>query len=238
MKPKSVVLISGGLDSTVSLAWAFNDSEPQLGISVEYGQKHVREIESARAVCEHYNLNHQLIDLTCLGAVLSTYHGSALVDETEPLPQNRRMSEMTARVPRSYVPGRNTILLSIAQSICEALNCDEIYTGFNAVDFSGYPDCRPIFVEAWNHLAHYATKRGYDNNPICARAPIINRSKASVVRTGIDLHAPLHLTWSCYNGGKLPCGTCDSCIIRWNAFQDNQLDDPIGAYEQIPRRST
>ena len=147
------------------------------------------------------------------------------------------MSEMTARVPRSYVPGRNTIMLALAQSIAEASGADQIYTGFNAVDFSGYPDCRPIYVEAWNHLARYATKRGYEGNPITLVAPIVNKAKASVVRTGLDLNAPLHLTWSCYTGGEQPCGECDSCIIRWNAFKECGIDDPAGAYAVTPYRS-
>lgn len=237
MKPKSVVLLSGGLDSCVALACAYEDTDPVLALSVYYGQKHQRELKSAVQICEHYKLDHELVDLCDLGNILADMHATALIDREEKLPSGRRMSEMTARVPRSYVPGRNTILLAIAQSIAEALNADEIYCGFNAVDFSGYPDCRPIFVEAFNHLAHYSTKRGYENNPIILRAPVINLSKASVVRRGLDLGAPLGFTWSCYNGGERPCGTCDSCIIRWNAFKENGVDDPSGAYEVIPHRS-
>src|SRR5437660_9938098 len=129
---------------------------------------------------------------------------------------------MTSRVPRSYVPGRNTIMLAIAQSIAEAHDVDTIITGFNAVDFSGYPDCRPIFVSAWNHLARYATSRGYqDNRPIEVLAPIINSSKASVVDYAKRYNAPLHLTWSCYEGGPLACRRCDSCRIRLDAFKEN-----------------
>jgi len=237
LKPKCVVLLSGGLDSTVALASAYEDSEPVMCINVDYGQKHVRELQSALDVCEHYHVNYTLINLCSLGDTLSVLHATALIDPDEQLPKNRRMSEMTARVPRSYVPGRNTILLSIAQSICEALDADEIYTGFNAVDFSGYPDCRPIFVEAWNHLAHYSTRRGYYNSPITLRAPIINLAKHSIVRKGVELGAPLSLTWSCYAGGNSPCGECDSCIIRWNAFQECGLDDPVGPYTHIPHRS-
>jgi 7-cyano-7-deazaguanine synthase len=237
MLPKSIVLLSGGLDSCVALACAFEDSGPVLCLSVNYGQKHVRELRAAEDVAAYYKLKHTVLDLTTFGNVLADLHATALVDPEEALPSGRRMSEMTARVPRSYVPGRNTIMLALAQSVAEGLNADEIYCGFNAVDFSGYPDCRPIFVEAWNHLSHYSTKRGYENNPITLRAPIINLAKASVVRRGVDLRAPLELTWSCYNGGERPCGTCDSCIIRWNAFQENGIDDPTGAYENVPFRS-
>lgn len=237
MKPKSVILLSGGLDSCVALACAREESEVIMAINFDYSQKHIREVQSAVDIAAYYTLACTYLDLTAVGTTLSFLHGSALLDPDEPLPQKRRMSEMTARVPRSYVPGRNTVMLAIAQSIAEALNADEIYCGFNAVDFSGYPDCRPIYVEAWNHLAHYATKRGYEGSPIILRAPVLNLGKASVIRRGLELHAPLHLTWSCYAGGSQPCGTCDSCIIRWNAFQENKLDDPIGVYEVIPHRS-
>jgi 7-cyano-7-deazaguanine synthase len=237
LKPKSVALLSGGLDSCVALACAYEDSDPICAVSFDYGQKHVKELSSAEAITDHYKLRHYLINLSTVGDVLADLHATALVDPDEALPSKRRMSEMTARVPRSYVPGRNTMMLAITQSIAEGLNADEIYCGFNAVDFSGYPDCRPIFVEAWNHVARYSTKRGYENNPIILRAPIINLAKASVVRRGVDLRAPLGLTWSCYNGGPRPCGVCDSCIIRWNAFQENGLDDPIGGYNVVPHRS-
>jgi 7-cyano-7-deazaguanine synthase len=236
-KPKSVALLSGGLDSCVALAIAREESEVVMALTVYYGQKHRRETESAIAIAGHYDLEHHIITLNDLGDILSSLHASALVDPTEALPHGRRMSAMTARVPRSYVPGRNTIMLSLAQSVAEALNADEIYCGFNAVDFSGYPDCRPIFVEGWNHLAHYSTKRGYEGNPIVLRAPIINLSKASVVRRGLDLGAPLQLTWSCYTGGERPCGLCDSCIIRFNAFGECGVEDPCGPYENVPHRS-
>jgi 7-cyano-7-deazaguanine synthase len=234
MLPNSIVLLSGGLDSCVALACAFDDSTPLLCLSVNYGQKHVRELRAAEDVAAHYKLKHIVLDLTTFGNVLQDLHASALVDPETPLPVRRRMSEMGANIPASYVPGRNTIMLALAQSIAEGLNADEIYCGFQATDFNGYPDTRPIFVEAWNHLSHYATKRGYYNNPIVLKAPVINLAKRSVVNRGLLLHAPMHLTWSCYTGGERPCGLCDSCIIRFNAFRDNNIDDPIGAYENQP----
>lgn len=234
---KSICLLSGGLDSCVASAIAMQDTEVFAFLSVLYGQKHVKEIEAAHNIANHFNRPHFTIEIPTLGQYLAQLHATALVDPDESLPQGRRMSEMTARVPRSYVPGRNTIMLALAQSLAEASNCDYIYTGFNAVDFSGYPDCRPIFVEAWNHLAHYSTKRGYENDPIELRAPIVQFAKASVIRRGLDLDAPLALTWSCYEGGTNPCGLCDSCIIRWNAFQENGIDDPVGPYQNIPHRS-
>jgi len=236
-KPKSVALLSGGLDSCVALAIAREESEVVSCLNVSYGQKHVKELDSALAISKHYKIPLYQMGMLDLGFLLGSLHATALIDKSEALPTNRRMSAMTAAVPRSYVPGRNTIMLALAQSIAEALDADEIYCGFNAVDFSGYPDCRPIYVEAWNHLARYATKRGYENREITVRAPIINFGKASVVRRGLDLSAPLHLTWSCYTGGERPCGECDSCIIRWNAFAECGMIDPTGPYEVMPHRS-
>jgi 7-cyano-7-deazaguanine synthase len=234
---KSVALLSGGLDSCVALAIAKEETDVVAAINVDYSQKHIKEVVSAGQIAAHYGVKIYYLSLASFGDILTSLHATALVDPTEALPQSRRMSEMTAKVPRSYVPGRNTIMLALAQSVAEALHADEIYCGFNAVDFSGYPDCRPIFVEAWNHLAHYATKRGYENNPIILRAPIVNLGKASVVRRGLDLGAPLQLTWSCYTGGDRPCGLCDSCIIRWNAFGNCGVEDPCGPYENTPHRS-
>ena len=231
---KSICLLSGGLDSCVAAAIAREDTEVLMCLTVAYGQKHVREIKAAEEIAKFWKLRWEFIPLRHFGRLLAELHASALVDPGEALPTDRRQSEMTARVPRSYVPGRNTILLALAQSVGEALDVDFIYCGFNAVDFSGYPDCRPIFVQCWNGLARVATKRGYENNPIDLVAPIINSSKASVVRQGADLGAPLHLTWSCYAGGDRPCGRCDSCIIRYAAFRECGLTDPAGPYEHEP----
>jgi 7-cyano-7-deazaguanine synthase len=235
---RSIVLLSGGLDSCVACAIAKEETDVIGSVTVNYGQKHVREINSALRISQHYAIPHFDVYMGGFGDTLSMLHATALIDKSEDLPSDRRMSEMTAAVPRSYVPGRNTIMLALAQSLAEALDADCIYTGFNAVDYSGYPDCRPIFVEAWNHLARYATKRGYQNRPIELRAPIVNLSKASVVRRGLDLAAPLALSWSCYQGGDKPCGRCDSCVIRWAAFHDQGMKDPIGEYETEPKHTT
>ena len=228
MPQSAVALMSGGLDSTtaIAVAEAEHDTEVKVGVSVLYGQKHDREVRAAQAVAQYYSIQHITIDLRSLGAVIRG--ASALLNPDEPLPHDRALSEMTARVPRSYVPGRNTIMLAIAQSIAEAYDLETIITGFNAVDFSGYPDCRPIFVDAWNHLARYATRRGYqDQKPILCLAPIINSSKASVVALGREYGAPFELTWSCYEGGSRACGRCDSCRIRLDAFKENKMEDPI-----------
>lgn len=235
---RTLALLSGGLDSCVALASCKADGEnPVAALSVIYGQKHVKEIQAAKDVALHYDLDHYIIDLgvnfaECIGK------STALINKEEALPSARRMSEMTAHVPRSYVPGRNTIFLGLAQSVAEAHDIDQICCGFNAVDYSGYPDCRPHFVLSWNNMARYATKKGYiDNRPIDVKAPIIEMSKASVVDLGLRLGAPLHLTWSCYRGSELPCGTCDSCIIRANAFWAIGKEDPVGPYQVTPYKS-
>jgi 7-cyano-7-deazaguanine synthase len=235
MKNDALVLLSGGLDSCVATAVAKEEGlNPVLALNVFYGQRHAREEDSFYLVANHYGLKVALVDISSLAE--SIKHGSALLNKDEELPTDRAMSAMTARVPRTYVPGRNTIFLALAQSIAEANGIGNIVVGANAVDFSGYPDCRPIFVSAWNNLARYATKAGYEENkPIEVVAPIINMGKASVVYHGRRLSAPLELTWSCYAGGKKACGRCDSCIIRWNAFVANGLVDPI-EYEFEPEK--
>jgi 7-cyano-7-deazaguanine synthase len=226
-KQRALALVSGGLDSATAIAVAIEEGyQVEIGLTVQYGQRHAREVQSAIAVCEHYRLREHFTLAIDLGDIIEG--SSALLNPDEPLPVDRALSAMTARVPRSYVPGRNTIMLALAQSIAEAYELDFIITGFNAVDFSGYPDCRPIFVSAWNNLAHYATRRGYEqNDPIEVYAPIITKSKASVVAAGLALNVPYHLTWSCYEGRDLACGRCDSCLIRRDAFKENHVEDPI-----------
>jgi 7-cyano-7-deazaguanine synthase len=235
MPQSAVALMSGGLDSTtaIAVAEAEHDTEVKVGVSVLYGQKHHREIRAAEEIANYFGFKHYTVNIGDLGDIIR--ESSALLNKNEPLPHDRALSEMTARVPRSYVPGRNTIMLAIAQSIAEAYDLQCIITGFNAVDFSGYPDCRPIFVDAWNHLARYATRRGYqDNRPVSVLAPIINSSKASVVAIGRSLNVPFQLTWSCYEGLQKACGRCDSCRIRLDAFKENKMVDPIEYEPRMP----
>lgn len=224
---ESLVLMSGGLDSCVATAVAIEEGlKPVLALNVHYGQRHAREEESFFKVAEHFKLKVVQVDIGSLADSIA--HATALLNREEELPSDRAMSAMTARVPRTYVPGRNTIFLALAQSIAEANEIEKIVIGANAVDFSGYPDCRPIFVNAWNNLARYATRVGYEGNkPIEVVAPIINMAKSTVVFHGKRLKAPLELTWSCYAGGEKACGRCDSCRIRWNAFVANGWVDSL-----------
>jgi 7-cyano-7-deazaguanine synthase len=231
---KAIVLLSGGLDSCVAAAMAREDGiELVAALNVFYGQRHAREIKSFLEVAKYFRMDPIQLDISPIAQMIG--HATALIGTDEELAQDRPMSSMTAKVPRTYVPGRNTIFLAVAQSIAEARDLDNIVVGFNAVDFSGYPDCRPIFVNAWNELARYATTQSYiQNRPIEVVAPIIQMSKASVVHHGLRLKAPLEKTWSCYAGGEKACGRCDSCRIRWNGFAVNgQGIDPI-KYEVVP----
>lgn len=231
----ALILMSGGLDSCVATAVAVEEGlNPVLALNVHYGQRHEREEESFFKVADFYKLKAVQVDISSLAD--SIRHATALLNKEEALPEDRAMSAMTARVPRTYVPGRNTIFLSLAQSIAEANEIGSIVIGANAVDFSGYPDCRPIFVSAWNNLARYATRVGYEGNkPIEVVAPIINMAKSTVVFHGRRLKAPLGMTWSCYAGGERACGKCDSCRIRWNAFVANGWVDEI-EYEFEPEK--
>lgn len=232
---RALILMSGGLDSCVATAVAIEDGlKPVLALNVHYGQRHAVEENCFFAIAGYYGLKPLQVDISSVAE--SIKHATALLNKEEKLPEDRAMSAMTARVPRTYVPGRNTIFLALAQSIAEANEIENIVIGANAVDFSGYPDCRPIFVSAWNNLARYATRVGYEKNkPIEVVAPIINWSKASVVSHGRRLKAPMQLTWSCYAGGKKACGRCDSCRIRWNAFVANGIEDPV-PYEFEPEK--
>lgn len=217
---KAVVLLSGGLDSTTTLAQALADGCEVTAISFRYGQRHTKELVSAENVCKHYNVDHVVIDLD-----LSSFR-SALTrfDIDVPLDREGKLDE---KIPITYVPARNITFLSIAAGLCESIDADRIYIGANAVDYSGYPDCRPEFFEAFQNMLSKGTKAGVEGNPIKIMTPILYDSKADIVRRGKRLGAPLHLTWSCYNGGEKACGHCDSCRLRLKGFEEAGYKDEI-----------
>lgn len=217
---KAVVLLSGGLDSTTTLAQAIEDGCEVTAISFRYGQRHTKELDSARAVCQHYGIDHVVIDLD-----LSSFR-SALTREDIDVPMDRE-GKLDEEIPITYVPARNITFLSIAAGLCESVDADRIYIGANVVDYSGYPDCRPEFFEAFEAMLAKGTKAGVEGNPIRIMLPILNDSKADIVRRGKALGAPLHLTWSCYNGGEKACGHCDSCRLRLKGFEDAGYRDEI-----------
>ena len=220
LMPKAVVLLSGGLDSTTTVAKALADGCEVTAISFRYGQRHTRELVSAENVCRHYGIAHTIIDLN-----LSSFR-SALTREDLDVPMDRE-GELDAEIPITYVPARNIIFLSIAAGLCESMDADRIYIGANVVDYSGYPDCRPEFFRAFEDMISKGTKAGVEGNPIKVVTPILDMSKADIVRLGKELGAPLHLSWSCYNGGDRACGHCDSCRLRLKGFEEAGFRDEI-----------
>jgi len=219
--PRGVVLLSGGLDSSTACAVAARECEGLYALSFDYGQSLVRELECARNIARHFDaVEHRTIrlDLAAIG-------GSALTDPTVPIPLDRDENEME-NIPSSYVPARNTIFLSVALAWAEVLDADAIYIGVNALDYSGYPDCRPEYVEAFRRMAELATKRGIEGRPMEIRAPLLLLGKSDIIRLGLQLGVPYGLTWSCYAGGESPCGRCDSCILRARAFHELGITDP------------
>ncbi len=217
----AVVLLSGGLDSTTCLAQAVADGTNPIALSFRYGQRHTKELKSAAAVADYFHVKHIIIDLD-----LSMFH-SALTDMTLNVPENRDEGAMGSDIPITYVPARNIIMLSVAAGICESFGADKIYIGVNSVDYSGYPDCRPEFIEAFEKAINKGTKAGVEGHPIKIVAPIQNASKCDIVKLGKKLGAPLHLTWSCYEGGEKACGKCDSCQLRLKGFADAGYKDEI-----------
>ena len=220
--PSAVVLLSGGLDSYTAAAILQRDGFDVSALSVVYGQRHAREIESARAVARVLNLREHLevrVDLAAIG-------GSALTADT-PVPKDRTMD--AAVIPSTYVPARNTVFLSLALAWAEVLEARDIAIGANALDYSGYPDCRPEYLEAFERLAGLATRAGIEGARFRIHAPLLHMSKAEIVRTGLSLGLDYGLTHSCYDpdpAGR-PCRRCDSCVLRAKGFAEAGVDDPL-----------
>ena len=218
---KAVVLLSGGLDSTTTLAQAIADGNEVTALSFRYGQRHSKELISASNVAKFYGIRHVIVDLD-----LSMFR-SALTMKDIDVPENRDESQMGKDIPVTYVPARNVIMMSVAAGLCESVDADRIYIGANVVDYSGYPDCRPEFFDAFENMINVGTKAGVAGHPIKIETPILRCSKADIVRLGKKLGAPLHLTWSCYEGGEKACGRCDSCQLRLRGFEEAGYKDEI-----------
>jgi 7-cyano-7-deazaguanine synthase len=218
---RAVVLLSGGLDSTVALCWALGQGWEAEALAVSYGQRHIRELSSARAVARSLGVPfHQVsLRLPWLGV-------SSLVDKAKPLPRVPLSRIGTGGIPSTYVPGRNTVFLSLAASLADSISARAIVIGANSLDFSGYPDCRPEFARAFERTARLGTRVGAEGGRIRVLAPLQRLDKAGIVRLGLRLKAPLALTWSCYAGGAGPCGRCDSCRLRGRGFKVAGLPDP------------
>ena len=217
--PGELVILSGGLDSTVCMALADREREggALLALSFDYGQRHANELDHAAGVAGHYRAEHLIVHLDT-----SAWGGSALTDESIDIPTGGTEEG----IPATYVPARNSIFLAVSLGVAEARQLDAVWLGVNAIDYSGYPDCRPEFIEAFRGVAATGQKRGVEGDPIRISAPLIELTKAEIVRLGRELDAPLALTWSCYRGGTHPCGQCDACLLRARGFAEAGVDDP------------
>jgi len=220
----AVVLSSGGLDSTTAMAIAINEGFGIYSLSFFYGQRHAFEIEAARRVADVLGVIKHLvinIDLTTIG-------GSALTDDLD-VPKTKHVQEMPEGIPVTYVPARNTIFLSYALAWAEVVQSSDIFIGVNAVDYSGYPDCRPEYIQAFEHMANLATKAGVEGTTKTRiRTPLLYMTKAQIIRKGAELGVDYALTFSCYDPFPegLACGQCDSCLLRKKGFYESGIKDP------------
>lgn len=223
-KPKAVVLLSGGLDSATAAAIARSEGYDAIALSLDYGQRHRRELEAAREVARELGIATHFTVATNL----AQWGGSSLTDRAQELPQDGVQSGI---IPSTYVPGRNTVFIAIALSLAEAKGAEAIYLGINAVDYSGYPDCRPEYLAAYQKLANLSSKVGVEGKAPQLVAPLVQSTKKEIVFRALELGVPIERTWSCYQGGEEPCGRCDSCRIRDRALIEAGRPDlatPIG----------
>jgi len=220
---KAVVLLSGGMDSATTLAIAVRDGFEACVMSFLYGQRHSCELDAAQKIADTFGVERRLlvtIDLRLFG-------GSALTSNLE-VPKNRSEGEIAQGIPITYVPARNTIFLAYALGWAEVIGAHDIFIGVNAVDYSGYPDCRPEFIRAFESMANLATKEGVEGRRITIRTPLIHLSKAEIIKTGVGLGVDYSLTFSCYDPSRkgFACGECDSCQLRKKGFREAGVQDP------------
>jgi 7-cyano-7-deazaguanine synthase len=221
----AVVLLSGGLDSATVLAVARRDGFKPYALSFSYGQRHAWELEAARRVAASIGVaEHRMVPID-----LRAFGGSALTDDIA-VPKGRTTQEMAGSIPMTYVPARNTIFLAFALAWAEVLDANDIYLGVNALDYSGYPDCRPEYIAAFEKMASLATRSGVEGRQrLKVHTPLIALSKAEIIRLGIGLGVDYGLTSSCYDPSPVgvPCGECDSCLLRQKGFRENGIEDPL-----------
>jgi len=223
MSSKAVILLSGGLDSTTCLAIAKNQGFDLNALTLNYGQRHDFELKSAQKIVDHFKIkNHSVVNIN-----LAQFGGSALTDEID-VPKDRSESEMTD-IPITYVPARNTVFLSLALAWAETINAFNIFIGVNVLDYSGYPDCRPEYIAAFEKTANLATKVGVSGERFKIHTPLINMKKSEIILNGLKLGVDYSLTSSCYDPLKngTPCGHCDACILRLKGFQEADAIDPL-----------
>lgn len=220
---KAIVVLSGGLDSSTCAFVAKSEGYEVHALSFYYGQRHKKELESAKKIAEAVGAaSHRILELP-------KPTGSALSDNID-VPRERNLEDMSKEIPVTYVPARNTVFIALGLQYAEELNADAIFLGLTAIDYSGYPDCRPEYVEAWQNLINLATKKTVEGGKIELKTPLLQLYKAEIIDWGKELGVPYELTWSCYNGGEKACGKCDSCLLRLKGFKEANSVDPI-AYE-------
>jgi len=221
LREKAIVLLSGGLDSATTLALAKAQCDTVIALSFDYGQRHRCELQAAETIAKNQNVMHKILPVS-----LKPIGGSALTDDTIAVPKNAQPTSET--IPVTYVPARNTIFLSYALAMAEVESAMAIYMGVNALDYSGYPDCRPEFIERFQALADVATKRTVEGRKVTIEAPLIALTKAEIINKGIALGVDYSLTISCYDPDDTgaACGACDSCQLRKQGFQQANVPDP------------
>jgi len=220
---KAVVLVSGGLDSTTCLAIAREQGFDLYALTLNYGQRHDHELNSARMIIDFFNIhNHSIIDID-----LAQFGGSALTDQID-VPKKRDLSDMD-EIPVTYVPARNTVFLSLALAWAEVLGSFDIFIGVNALDYSGYPDCRPEYISSFEKTANLATKAGVSGSSFKIHTPLIDMTKSEIIKVGLDLGVDYSLTSSCYDPVQEgnPCGLCDACYLRLKGFKEAGIIDPL-----------
>ncbi len=228
MKMKAVVLVSGGLDSTTCLAIAREQNFDLYALTLNYGQRHDHELNSARMVIDFFNIHdHSIIDID-----LAQFGGSALTDQID-VPKKRDLSDMD-EIPVTYVPARNTVFLSLALAWAEVLGSFDIFIGVNALDYSGYPDCRPEYISSFEKTANLATKAGVSGSSFKIHTPLIDMTKSEIIKVGLDLGVDYSLTSSCYDPDQEgnPCGLCDACYLRLKGFKETGITDPLNYSNQ------
>lgn len=227
---KAVVLLSGGLDSSTTLYYAKSKGYRCHCLIFDYGQRHRREIGSAKRVAQSAKCKTQVIKIKL------PWKGSSLLDRKVAIPEVTKSPsyQVTGIIPTTYVPGRNIIFLSFALSYAEAIGAEKIFIGANVIDYSGYPDCKPEFFKAFQEVIRKGTKAGstyhISRTTLRVEAPLIKKSKKEIVKLAKKLNVPLELTWSCYKGGRNPCGVCDSCVLRAKGFREAGIRDPLILY--------
>ena len=230
MGKKAICLLSGGLDSTVATYYAVKHHYDVAALTLAYGQQHDRELQCARKITKLLSIKNH-VELPIDFSHLTT---TSLLKSTSQKIAYHEFSEIGSHIPSTNVPARNIVFLSLALSWAETLHCDAIFIGVNAVDYSGYPDCRSEFISAFETMAALGTKQGIDGPPIQILTPLIDKNKAEIIRLGKELGVPFEHTWSCYHGQEMACGQCDSCQLRLKGFHDAGYSDPL-PYKEFPK---